>query len=381
MFNRRHFLQLSLISTGSLLGISTACSSSSSLTTSLHSMPNYSRTSATLIPDSTPRDDGFFFPAEWQPHDYTIMVFPPAQNWEDNGLEDAYEEWANVANTVQEFEPVLMVVHPDERSIARELLSSEIRLIEFPVNDGWSRDSGPTILVNNKGERRIAGFTFNGWGAKFPPYADDALLKARLSGALEIPMYPTDLVLEGGAIAVDGEGTLITTEECLLNRNRNPHLSQAEIEARLRDYLGVQKVIWLGDGIVPDPVTDGHVDGFCAFAAPGVVLLHTTDDRNDPNYRILQDAKRRLQEAKDARDRTLEIVEIPLGDDLAHMNFYIVNNGIIVPTSGDPEQDDAPLAILREVFPDREVVGVESLTLAEGGGGIHCITQQVPSTS
>jgi agmatine deiminase len=245
-------------------------------------LPNYQATGAELLARTTPLEDGFFFPAEWEPHEYTIMAFPPAQNWQGYGLEEARQEWADVANAVSEFEPVLMVVQSADRRIAQNLLNSEIELIEFPLNDAWSRDTGPMVLVNAAGERRIAGFTFNGWGQKFPPYEDDALLKARLAATLEMPLYVTPLVLEGGAVALDGEGTIITTAECLLHPNRNPGLSRGEVEQVLKQYLGGEKVIWLERGLTPDPITDGHVDGICAIAAPGVVLLHQTDS----NYKF-----------------------------------------------------------------------------------------------
>ena len=344
-------------------------------------MPDYASTGANLLTESTPAADGFYYPAEWQEHEYTIMAMPPAQNWRGSGvrLRDVRNQWADVANRLSEYEPVLMVVDPDERQQARRLLSRDIETVEFHVNDGWSRDSGPMIVVNDNGERRVAGFTFNGWGAKFPPYQDDALLKARLCKHLEMPMYPIDLVLEGGAVAVDGEGTLITTEQCLLNKNRNTRHDRRAVQRVLNESLGTKKVIWLGKGLEPDPVTDGHIDGILAFAQPGTVLLHTTNDRSDPNYQIGSDARRRLREATDAQGRKLEVIEVPLDGEVSHLNFYIANDCILVPVTKDPQQDRRPMGILREVFSEYEVIGIDSNVLAEGGGGIHCITQQVPT--
>jgi len=349
-------------------------------TRNMHDMPNYRQTNAKLIEGSTPASDGFYYPAEWAEHETTIMVMPPEQNWRENGIPmaEVRGQWAEVANRLSEYEPVLMVVPPGEKKLAAELLAKDIELVELPVNDGWSRDSGPMFLVNGKGERRVAGFTFNGWGAKFPPYQDDALLKARLCEHLQVPMYPIDLVLEGGAVAVDGEGTLITTEQCLINKNRNSAAGRAQVERVLNASLGTKKTIWLGKGLEPDPVTDGHIDGLAAFAEPGAVLLHTTEDRSDVNYKICQDAKRRLQEATDAKGRTLEVIEVPLDGDVSYMNFYIANDCILVPMTTDQRQDDRPLGILREVFDDYDVIGIDSRILGEGGGGIHCITQQVP---
>ena len=333
-----------------------------------------------------PKQDGFYFPAEWHPHEYTIMQFVPRQNWAGYGIRQARKDWATVANAVSEFEPVLMVVDPEDRVIAKKLLSSDIELVEFPLNDGWARDSGPSFVINNRGERRVTGFTFNGWGAKFPPYDDDAKLRVRLCEYLQVPYYEADLVLEGGAVTLDGEGTLITTEECLLNPNRNPNKSKAEVEQILQESFKVSKVIWLSKGTTPDPVTDGHVDGICVFIAPGTVMLHTTDDLNDPNYQICQDAKAKLRSNVDSKGRKLEIIELPLAYDVAHINFYIANGSVIVPIADDPAQDDAALSIIRNAFSDqtslalrdRQIIGVSGAILAQGGGGVHCITQQVP---
>jgi len=343
-------------------------------------MPDYWPTGAKLVTNSTPAADGFRFPAQWEEHNSTIMVMPPPQNWRGYGiaLRDVRGQWADVANKLSEYEPVLMVVRPEEKRIAERILSRDIELVELPVNDGWSRDSGPMVLVNDKGERRVAGFTFNGWGAKFSPYEDDALLKARLCKYLDMPMYPIDLVLEGGAVAVDGEGTVLTTEQCLLNKNRNPRSDRATIKKTLNESLGMKKVIWLGKGLEPDPVTDGHIDGIAAFAAPGVVLLHATNDRSDPSFNSCQDAKRRLREATDAAGRSLDVIEVPLDAELSHINFYVANDCVLVPVTTRRRENARALAILREVFSTRKVLGIDSTVLAEGGGGIHCITQQVP---
>ena len=233
----------------------------------LDAMPDYSTTGAKLLTGSTPKADGFYFPAEWENHEFTIMVMPPPQNWKGYGipLEEVRRQWANVANALAEHEHVLMVVRPEDQKKAKRVLDGEIELIEIPVNDGWSRDSGPMFVIDGKGNRRVAGFTFNGWGAKFPPFQDDGLLKAKLCEHLSTPMYPIDFVLEGGAVSVDGEGTLITTEQCLLHETRNTKHNKSAIEKILGDALGIEKVIWLGKGLEPDPVTDGHVDGICAF--------------------------------------------------------------------------------------------------------------------
>ncbi len=374
MNTRRHFISKT---TAAVLGLGARSAFSSEGKAS--DRPDYSKTDAKIIRDSTPLEDGFYMPGEEAKHEATIMVLPPAQNWKGYGLEGARKEWKTVANTISEYEHVRMVVHPDDIAVAHKLLSKEIEIIELEVNDGWARDTAPLFLKNAKGERRATGFAFNGWGAKFPPFDDDAMLKAELCDEWDIPFYPIDLASEGGAVLVDGDGTLIVTEECLLHKNRNPGLSKAIIEERLLHGLGAKKVIWLGRGLTPDPVTDGHVDGMAAFAEPGVVLLHSIDDKSDPNFKILADAKRRLTEATDAAGRKFEVIDLPLAEEVGQMNFYICNGAVIVPVSGDKEQDDEPLGILRDVFKGRKIVGVIGHVLAKGGGGVHCITQQIPA--
>ena len=348
----------------------------------LHRMPNYTTTNAKLIRGSKPAADGFRYPAEWEKHECTIMAMPPPQNWRGYGysVTEVRKQWASVANKLVQYEPVLLIVSPNELNQVRSLVSRTIELVPLPLNDGWSRDSGPMFLVNDQGDRRIAGFTFNGWGGKFPPFKDDALLKARLAHHLDIAMYPINQVMEGGAVAVDGEGTLITTEQCLLNKNRTASVGRQQAEKSLCESLAVSKVIWLDKGLAPDPITDGHVDGLAAFAEPGTVLLHTTMDKSDLNYRITQDAKRRLEAAKDAKGRSIEIVEVPLDGDISYINFYIGNGCVLVPATGDRRQDARPLGVIREVFDkDYDVVPINANILGEGGGGIHCITQQVPA--
>ena len=195
--------------------------------------PDYRATGVQLITDSTPLADGFFMPGEEQKHEATVMVFPPAQNWKGHGLAAARNEWKTVANKISESETVRMVVHPADQKIARKLLNAEIEIVEMHVNDGWARDTAPLFLKNAKGEQRATGFIFNGWGAKFPPFSADALLKARLCAQWKIPFYPIEIVSEGGAVLVDGDGTLIVTEQCLLHKNRNPKLDKAGIEKNL----------------------------------------------------------------------------------------------------------------------------------------------------
>ncbi len=238
------------------------------------------------------------------------------------------------------------------------------------------------------GGGQVAGvdWGFNAWGNNYPDHQLDAELARRMLDHLGMQRYGAPLVLEGGSIHVDGEGTLITTEECLLNPNRNPDLSKAEIEQHLKDYLGIRQVIWLGQGYEQDE-TDGHIDEIACFARPGLVLALTTDDTGDTNFKIFQDNLDRLKAARDANGREIEVVTLrqPERRDhngvrltLSYTNFYIANGGIVMPAYEDAADDEA-FRTLRKVFSDREVIQVPALDIVKGGGGIHCITQQQPS--
>jgi agmatine deiminase len=320
-------------------------------------------------------------PAEWAPHERTLMCWPARESLWEERFAQAQVDYAEVANAIAAFEPVLMVADPRFAGEARRLSGENVDVVEIPLDDSWARDSGP-IFVTGDGERAGVQFGFNGWGEKFLPYDDDARFAARVLERLDEPRRDaTHLILEGGSIAVDGEGTLVTTEQCLLEEHRNPQLAREEIEAELRAQLGVERVIWLGLGLVEDDDTDGHVDNVCAFVEPGRVVLQTVADEANPNYEPSQDNRRRLREAG------LDVVELPWlpyvpGENPAvvvpYTNFYLCNGGMIVPTCGD-ETDAEALALLASLYPGREAVAVPGETLALGGGGVHCITQQVPA--
>jgi agmatine deiminase len=320
-------------------------------------------------------------PAEWAPHERTIMCWPARETMWQERFTQAQADHAEVANAIAAFEPVLMASDPRHAAEARRLCGENVEVVEIPIDDSWARDSGP-IFVTGDGERAGIQFGFNGWGEKFTPYDDDAQFATRVLETLgEARRDATDFILEGGSITVDGEGTLITTEQCLFEEHRNPQLAREEIEAELRAHLGVERVIWLGLGLVEDDDTDGHVDNICAFVEPGKVVLQTVTDEANPNYEPSQDNLRRL------RDAGLEVVELPwlpyvTGEEPAvvvpYTNFYICNGGLIVPTRGE-ETDAEALALIASLYPGREAVAVAGETLALGGGGVHCITQQVPA--
>jgi agmatine deiminase len=321
-------------------------------------------------------------PAEWAPHERTIMCWPARESMWDERFAQAQADHAEVANAIAAFEPVLMAADPRFSAEARRLCGENVEVVEIPLDDSWARDSGPIFVTGDGGERAGVQFGFNGWGEKFVPYDEDARFATRVLELLGEPRRDaTHLVLEGGSIAVDGEGTLITTEQCLFEEHRNPELAREEIEAELRAQLGAERVIWLGLGLVEDDDTDGHVDNICAFVEPGKVVLQTVTDEANPNYAPSQDNLRRL------RDAGLEVVELPWlpyveGEEPAvvvpYTNFYICNGALIVPTRGE-ETDAEALAMLESLYPSREAVAVAGETLALGGGGVHCITQQVPA--
>jgi len=338
----------------------------------------------------SPRADGYRMPAEFEPHERCLIAWPTRTRayWGEHYLL-AQQTYAAVARAVARFEPVTVLARPGEGAEARSYCGSDdIDVVELPLDDSWIRDSGPNVVRQPDGARALADFAFNSWGERYLPYDDDARIGERLAEHLGLPRYATPMVLEGGSITVDGEGTLITTESCLLHPSRNPGMTRDEIEAELQEYLGVEKVIWLksGLGLDEDPDTDGHVDGVAAFVGPARVLLHMVRDPRHPDYENLAENRRRL-ETTDALGRPLEVVELDLrsapvrlgGKDLVetYVNFYQANGGVVVPTAGTA--DDLPaLDRLRELLPGRTVVGVPCPVVGYGGGGIHCITQQVP---
>jgi agmatine deiminase len=356
---------------------------------------------------AAPQRHGYRMPAEFEPHSGCWMIWPErSDNWR-LGAKPAQAAFALVAAAIAASDHVTMAASANQFANARRRLPPRVRVVEMSTNDAWMRDVGPTFVVNDRGGVRGIDWKFNSWGGLsggvyFPWDLDDAVARK----VLEIEgcdRYRAPLVLEGGAIHVDGQGTCITTEECLLNPNRNPTLSRGDIEARLRMYLGVDTVIWLGRGVYRDE-TDGHVDNLCCYTRPGEVALTWTDDRRDPQYEISRDAYERLADARDARGRRLSIHKLhqpgPLymtateasGIDYtdgphtrearmrlagSYVNFYIANRHVVVPLL-DPKRDGATLRKLQSLFPTRKVVGVPGREILLGGGNIHCITQQVP---
>lgn len=368
--------------------------------------------------EGTPRGQGFRMPAEWEPHEQCWMGWPErTDNWRDNALH-AQRAFAEVATAISHFESVTVCASAGQWQNARSQLPLSIRVVEMSMNDAWFRDTGPTFVVRDRSSegtekktRDVAGihWTFNSWGGIkegcYPDWSLDSLVAKKILGLERVPRYPESLVLEGGSIHVDGEGTCITTEECLLNPNRNPLLTQQQIETHLRDYLGVDKIIWLPYGLYGDEDTNGHVDNFCCFVKPGIVLLAWTDDKDDPQYQRSMDAYNILVKSSDAQGRFLQIIKIQMPGPLymteeeargvvvgdgkprlagtrlaaSYVNFFLVNKGLVAPSFGDERRDKEAFEVLSAAFPDRKVVMVSGRELVLGGGNIHCITQQQPA--
>jgi agmatine deiminase len=318
------------------------------------------------------------------------MAWPASAKIWPFGLDRVHATYVKVAKTIARFEAVKMIVPPEHvEEAAAQLGSSNIELVSLPSDDIWVRDTAPTFVIDGHGNIAGIDWQFNAWGEHrecLADYQQDAALAQQITEYTQIRRYQAPLILEGGAIHVDGEGTVLTSEECLLNPNRNPDLSRNDIEAYLRDYLGIRQVIWLGQGLQDDE-TAGHIDTLAAFVRPGVVATLTCHDPNDSNYAALQDNLQRLRRATDAKGRQLQIIEIeqPSRHDdenvlrltLTYMNFYIANKAIIMPIFSD-QADEAAIATLTKAFPAHQMVPVAALDLFYGGGGIHCITQQQP---
>ncbi|HET7333543.1 MAG TPA: agmatine deiminase family protein [Rhizomicrobium sp.] len=340
--------------------------------------------------DPCPARDGFAMPAEWERHARTWMCWPcRTEAWGGpEGLLRAKQAYARIARAISAFEPVTMAVRPQDAAEAKFATAGKTDLFEVALDDSWARDTGPTILVGPGGKRAGVQWQFNAWGNKYSPYEDDAMLATRILRQADIPLYEAPMVCEGGAIHVDGEGTLITTEQTLLNPNRNPHLDRQQIEERLALFTGARKIIWLGEGFSDDE-TDGHVDNIACFAAPGRVIVGMPSSKSDPDYEPAKEAVRRLRAATDAQGRRFEIAELvqpqaarqdwrgrPLA--ASYVNFYLPNGAVVMP-SFDDAGDEPARAVIADCFPGRDILQIETLDIVAGGGGIHCITQQEPA--
>jgi agmatine deiminase len=340
----------------------------------------------------TPADLGYHMPAEWQPHAATWLSWPRREGISfPDSFDHVMPTLRAMVNALIESEQVCInvcnVAHEAEaREVLRGLPMKRISFHVVPTNEPWCRDHGPIFLARDLDPKlAVVDWDYNAWGNKYPPFDLDEEAPTRVAKILDVPVFYPRMILEGGAIDVNGAGALLTTESCLLNKNRNPNLSREEIEQRLRDYLGVRDILWLGDGIAGDD-TDGHIDDLARFVSQQTVITVVEENRDDENYERLQKNLARLQAMK-ISGRAFEVITLPMPKKIlreglrlpgTYANFYIANTSVLVPTFADPA-DDLALSILGKCFPDHRVVGIDCRELIWGLGAFHCLTQQQPA--
>ena len=337
------------------------------------------------------RDLGYRMPAEWEPHQSTWISWPHNdETWPDE-LVHVESTMADLVKVLSRSEPVRINVHSDEqkrRAVAaldKAGATGDVRFHPIPTNDAWIRDYGPIFVVGTHNELAATVWGFNSWGGKYPPYDLDDAAGTKMAETLGVPTYDGDMILEGGSIEVNGEGVLVTTESCLLNDNRNPNLGRAEIEDRLRRFLGVRQIVWLREGIAGDD-TDGHIDDIARFVSPRTMVAAMPSDPSSADYEVLHDCVERLRTTQLEGGDAIQVLELPMPSPLtlknermpaSYANYYVGNRTVVVPTFDDPN-DELAISTLRRSFPTRDVVGIDCRRLIWGLGAFHCLTQQVP---
>ncbi len=343
-------------------------------------------------PGSTPAAGGFTLPADWSPHTRCWMAWPCREALWLGRIAEARAAYAELAKVVAAYEPVTMIAREAHVVDASIMCGAGVEVMPLAIDDSWIRDTGPAFLTGPAGALAgpagVAGVDcgFNGWGGKYTPFADDAAIAEKVLARLGIPRYAAPVVLEGGAYICDGEGTIIVTEQCALNENRNPGLTREDMTQTLKDYLGVDEVIWLAGGLDHDE-TEGHVDNVARFAAPGLVLAVSPGELGDDSFDVLTENLARLSAARDARGRRLEVRELPrpaprLIDGRvcvqSYANFYVANGAVIAPYSED-SNDSKAREVIASAFPGRRFEQVAAVDISYGGGGIHCATLDQPA--
>jgi len=348
------------------------------------------------IPNVTPTSLGYRMPAEWELHEATWLAWPHNLNTWPGKFDLVPAIYIEIVRALHTQETVNLCVNDAETAVnTRRILKnsgldlSTVQFCDITTNDTWARDHGPIFVRRMQKEQQelaILDWIFNAWGEKYGPWDLDDVVPQKVAKMLALPLFTPGIVLEGGSIDVNGRGTLLTTEACLLNPNRNPTLTREQIEAYLRAYLGVTHILWLGDGIVGDD-TDGHIDDLARFVNPTTVVCALEDDPTDVNYSLLQENFARLQKMTDQDGRPLRVVPLCMPSPIVHegnrlpasyANFYIANGAVLVPTYNCPN-DKRALTTLQELFPTRHVIGINCTDLVWGLGAIHCITQQQPA--
>lgn len=343
-----------------------------------------------LIPDPV-SGDALRWPAEWEPQEAVWISWPHRQDLWRGGLSELSAAYARLVAAISPHAEVRInaaaALHPALHSL---LSGCRYRLFDHPTNDVWARDHGGIFVRRSDGGLQVADWAFNAWGGKFPPWDLDNAIPRCMADSLALPRLASSVVLEGGAIEGNGEGLVLTTEAVLLNPNRNPHLSRAQIEQELHRLLGTRSVFWLGSGIEGDD-TDGHIDDMVRFVHPQAVVAIAESDPHSPHYRNLAENNERLQDLRTPSGHRVEVVPLPMPSPIiqhgwrleqlpaSYANFLICNSAVLVPVFMQPQQDDRALGILRECFPGKSVIPFDARLLVLEGGAIHCITQQQPS--
>jgi agmatine deiminase len=346
-----------------------------------------------MIADPSPASLGFRMPAEWENHVSTWFSWPHKEASWPGKFEPVPLVFVEMTKILSEYEFVNINVRDNDMllSVAKLLIDAEVDMNKVtlhvnPTNDAWCRDHGPIYIKNDKGERAIIDWGYNAWGDKYPPYDDDDAVPIIIAQKQNLKLYQPGIVMEGGSIEVNGKGTLITSEACLLNPNRNPHLNKAQIEEYLKTYLGVTNILWLGDGIIGDD-TDGHIDDMTRFINPTTIVTAIEENQEDENHLILQENYERLVSMKDQDGNPFNIIKLPMPEPVyyedvrlpaSYANFLIANNSVLVPTYRSIN-DQKAIDILQKHMPDRKVIGIDCTDLIWGLGAIHCVSQQEPS--
>ncbi len=333
-------------------------------------------------------------PAEWEPQEAVWLSWPVNPDTWPGKFERIPPKFAEIAAAISRFETVRINLVAAGQAEARRLIESagadmaRVEFFDFKINDSWCRDHGPIFIKNDAtGEIAATDWQYNAWGGKYPPFDDDNRIPAQVADALGLRRFAIPMVLEGGSIEVDGTGQLLTTEACLLHPNRNPGLNRGQIEQTLRDYLGINRILWLGDGIAGDD-TDGHIDDLTRFTSPGAMVTVYEDNRDDENHAVLLENRERLQTLRTPAGKPFELRHLPMPDPVwdgdqrlpaSYANYLLVNGAVLLPVFSQPEKDAEAARVLGECFPDREIVPIECADLVLGLGTLHCISQQQPA--
>ena len=345
----------------------------------------------------TPKQLGYFFPAEWEPHEATWLSWPHKEGSWPGKIDKVFPSYSLFIKYLSNSEKVRINVADETMKAAaiQHLSNANVNLdaVEFyyhPTNDAWCRDHGPAFLVNRDAsfmpQKLVLDWNYNAWGNKYTPVNLDDIIPTRIAECFDLPLYEPGIIMEGGSVDFNGKGTVLTTTACLLNKNRNPHLNQNQIEDYLKKYYGVQQVLWLGDGIAGDD-TDGHIDDITRFVNEDTVVTVVEENPEDENYHILQENLQKLKEMKLLDGRKLQVIELPMPSPViwegtrlpaSYANFYIANKAVIVPTYRD-KNDEKALQILQECFAGRKVAGIDSTDIIWGLGSFHCLSQQEPA--